>query len=163
MTTLTNAKAFKGILQYKSTDKFTKETGYVYFIREFNENGEETGNAEIYFGNRKYGDVNVSQLSEIENILERIGELAQEIEGKQNIIDDIDNIREGASLGSTALQSIPDEYITENELNDAVNSKVFIGTMAEYQEAYSNGKISEGALVIILEEGEDAKDTIALL
>lgn len=70
MTTLTNAKAFKGILQYKSTDKFTKEAGYVYFIREFNENNEETGNAEIYFGNRKYGDVNVSQLSEIESILE---------------------------------------------------------------------------------------------
>ena len=163
MTTLTNAKAFKGILQYKNTDSFTKEAGYVYFIREFNEKNEETGNAEIYFGNRKYGDVNVSQLSEIENILERIGELAQEIEGKQNIIDDIDNIREGASLGSTALQTIPDEYVTENELNDTVNSKVFIGTMAEYQEAYSNGKIAEGALVIILEDGEDAKDTIALL
>lgn len=70
MTTLTNAKAFKGILQYKSTDNFTKEVGYVYFIREFNEKGEETGNAEIYFGNRKYGDVNTSQLSEIESILE---------------------------------------------------------------------------------------------
>ena len=110
MTTLTKAKAFKGILQYKSTDNFTKEAGYVYFIREFNENSEETVNAEIYFGNRKYGDVNVSQLSEIENILERIDELAQEIEGKQNIIDDIDNIREGASLGSTALQSYTEQY-----------------------------------------------------
>ena len=163
MTTLTNAKAFKGILQYKNTDSFTKEAGYVYFIREFNENGEETGNAEIYFGNRKYGDVNVSQLSEIENILERIGELAQEIEGKQNIIDDIDNIREGASLGLTSLQTIPDEYVTENELNDVVNSKIFIGTQSDYKTAYAEGKIATGALVIILEEGEDAKDTIALL
>lgn len=159
MTTLTNAKAFKGILQYKSTDKFTKEVGYVYFIREFNEKNEETGNAEIYFGNRKYGDVNVSQLSEIESILERIDELAQEIEGKQNIIDDIDNIREGASLGSTALQSIPDEYVTENELNDAVNSKIFIGTQSEYETAYAAGKISVGALVIIL--GDDETNTSA--
>lgn len=133
MTTLTNAKAFKGILQYKSTDKFTKEAGYVYFIREFNENSEETGNAEIYFGNRKYGDVNVSQLSEIESILERIDELAQEIEGKQNIIDDIDNIREGASLGSTALQSIPTKvsdltndsgFITINDINNGVKPYV---------------------------------------
>ena len=52
----------------------------------------------------KYGDVNVSQLSEIESILERIDELAQEIDGKQNIIVDIDNIREGATKGKTAVQ-----------------------------------------------------------
>lgn len=70
MITLTNTKAFKGILQYKSTDNFTKEAGYIYFIRKFGENGEETDNAEIYFGSRKYGDVNVSQLSEIESVLE---------------------------------------------------------------------------------------------
>lgn len=61
MATLKNANVFKGILQYKSTDNFTKETGYMYLIRGFNENGEETGNAEIYFGKRKYGDVNISQ------------------------------------------------------------------------------------------------------
>ena len=108
MITLTNAKAFKGILQYKSTDNFTKEAGYVYFIREFNENSEETGNAEIYFGNRKYGDVNVSQLSKIENILERIDELAQEIEGKQNIINDIDNSYDDNGHGTHVSGTITD-------------------------------------------------------
>lgn len=56
-----------------------------------------------------------------------------------------------------------DHLASKEYVDEKSNSKVFIGTMAEYQEAYSNGKISEGALVIILEEGEDAKDTIALL
>ena len=35
---------------------------------------------------------------------------------KQNIIQDLDDIRSGATLGATALQSIPSEYITESEL-----------------------------------------------
>ena len=35
---------------------------------------------------------------------------------KQNLITDITDIREGAALGATALQSIPSEYITESEL-----------------------------------------------
>lgn len=35
---------------------------------------------------------------------------------KQDIISDLDTIREGAAKGATALQSIPSEYITETEL-----------------------------------------------
>ena len=73
--------------------------------------------------------------------------------------DNIKTINGESILGSGNIESLASkEYVDEKS-----NSKVFIGTMAEYQEAYSNGKISEGALVIILEEGEDAKDTIALL
>ena len=41
-----------------------------------------------------------------------------ELDTKQDIISDLDTIRAGATLGSTALQSIPDEYVTETELND---------------------------------------------
>ena len=37
---------------------------------------------------------------------------------KQNLITDLDDIRSGALLGSTALQNIPSEYITETELDD---------------------------------------------
>ena len=37
---------------------------------------------------------------------------------KQNLITDLDDIRSGAQLGSTALQNIPSEYITETELDD---------------------------------------------
>lgn len=40
----------------------------------------------------------------------------QDIRGKQDLIEDLDAIREGASLGATALQSIPSEYVTETEL-----------------------------------------------
>ena len=35
---------------------------------------------------------------------------------KQNNIADLDAIRQGASKGATALQSVPDEYVTEQEL-----------------------------------------------
>lgn len=36
---------------------------------------------------------------------------------KQPLISDLDTIRAGASLGATALQSVPSEYITETELS----------------------------------------------
>lgn len=36
---------------------------------------------------------------------------------KQDVISDLATIRSGASKGATALQSIPSEYVTENELN----------------------------------------------
>ena len=39
-------------------------------------------------------------------------------ETKQDIIEDIDTIRNNANLGATALQSIPDEYLTETEMKD---------------------------------------------
>lgn len=38
------------------------------------------------------------------------------IESKQDVIEDLDTIREGASRGATALQSIPEKYVTETEL-----------------------------------------------
>lgn len=41
----------------------------------------------------------------------------QELEGKQDVISDLANIREGAIKGSTALQAIPEEYVTESELD----------------------------------------------
>ena len=59
-------KAFKGILQYKSTDTFTKQAGYIYFVREFKD-GSATGNAEVWFGTRKYGDINTTGLAELQS------------------------------------------------------------------------------------------------
>lgn len=41
-----------------------------------------------------------------------------EVAKKQDIIDDLDTIRTGAALGYTAVQEIPSEYITEEELAD---------------------------------------------
>ena len=42
----------------------------------------------------------------------------QDISGKQDVISDLSDIRANALKGSTALQSIPDEYITETELSN---------------------------------------------
>ena len=40
----------------------------------------------------------------------------QDIAGKQDAISDLDDIRANAAKGATALQAIPDEYVTETEL-----------------------------------------------
>lgn len=45
-----------------------------------------------------------------------IASIEQQIAGKQDAISDLDTIREGASKGATALQSIPEEYVTEDQL-----------------------------------------------
>lgn len=43
-------------------------------------------------------------------------ELSDGLNKKQDIIEDLDSIRENASKGTTALQSVPSEYVTESEL-----------------------------------------------
>lgn len=47
-----------------------------------------------------------------------IGDFTASLNEKQNIIADLESIRDGALKGSTALQSVPAEYITETELNN---------------------------------------------
>lgn len=37
---------------------------------------------------------------------------------KQDVIHDLEDIRSGAKLGNTALQNVPSEYVTEEELAD---------------------------------------------
>ena len=56
----------------------------------------------------------VSQLENDENYLKE----HQDISGKQDVIEDLQDIRDNASLGKTALQEVPAEYITETELNE---------------------------------------------
>ena len=58
-----------------------------------------------------------TKVSQLENDANYLTE-HQDITGKQDIIEDLHDIRSGAALGVTALQSIPEEYITESELND---------------------------------------------
>jgi hypothetical protein len=41
-----------------------------------------------------------------------------ELQKKQDTISDLADIRSGAALGKTALQSVPSEYVTENELTE---------------------------------------------
>ena len=59
--------------------------------------------------------------SQVETMLDKINE-------KRDYIDDLENIKEGAEKGNTALQKVPDEYITETELDvileDRLKNKV---------------------------------------
>lgn len=61
----------------------------------------------------------------------------QDISGKQDVITDLESIRDGANKGATALQEIPSEYITESELEgknyattSALNNKMDKVTLA---------------------------------
>ena len=56
----------------------------------------------------------VSQLENDKNYLTE----HQDISGKQDVIGDLEDIRANASLGATALQEVPAEYITETELDE---------------------------------------------
>lgn len=51
-------------------------------------------------------------------------ELRTAIQGKQNTIADLGSIRSGASLGATALQSIPAIYATKNDVANAIAEAV---------------------------------------
>ena len=58
--------------------------------------------------------------TEADSIYAKIGSGSSDgvdISGKQDIITDLDEIRAGANLGKTALQEIPSEYVTEDELS----------------------------------------------
>lgn len=50
---------------------------------------------------------------------------------------------------------------TKSELNEILNNKLdktkfFVGTYAEYQEAYTNGEIEIGAIVVITDDESNA-------
>ena len=46
------------------------------------------------------------------------------LKDKQDVISDLETIRQGAAKGSTALQSVPSEYVTEVVLSDGLGGKV---------------------------------------
>ena len=54
----------------------------------------------------------------LENLERYHDEISQIIDSKQDVISDLETIREGANKGATALQEIPSEYITEADLED---------------------------------------------
>lgn len=45
------------------------------------------------------------------------GEIEGKLSQKQDVINDLETIRSNASKGATALQSVPNEYVTESELS----------------------------------------------
>lgn len=54
--------------------------------------------------------------SALKNNANIVDVLNQSISAKQNTIEDLEAIRAGASLGATALQEIPEEYVTRDEI-----------------------------------------------
>lgn len=55
-------------------------------------------------------------LEDTESLSGIIASLEQQIAAKQAEVADLDTIRSGAALGATALQEVPSEYVTEEEL-----------------------------------------------
>ena len=51
---------------------------------------------------------------------------------KQDIISDIDAIRSGASLGATALQSVPDEYAKVDDVESMIVNAIIVAINTEY-------------------------------
>lgn len=69
--------------------------------------------------NAKADNTRVDLISErLDDIDSEMKDFATEsqLNNKQDVITDLDTIRQGAAKGATALQSIPSEYITESEL-----------------------------------------------
>ena len=58
-------------------------------------------------------------------------ELESMLATKQDTIEDLEDIRSGASAGATALQEVPPEYITETELEEALEGKMDNVTLAK--------------------------------
>lgn len=54
----------------------------------------------------------------------QVEDLLDQIENKQNEIEDLDTIRSGAAKGATALQSVPDTYATKAFVTDAIASAI---------------------------------------
>ena len=110
--------AFKGILQYKSNDAFTKQAGYIYFVREVDAKGVLTGNAEVWFGTRKYGDINATGLAELQR---QITENATGITSINNILGqwstkfqgDISTVASAVVAVSADTKSIQDSYVSK--------------------------------------------------
>ena len=63
-------------------------------------------------------------------------DIESELSKKADVITDLDTIREGASKGATALQSIPAEYVTETELN----AKGYLTSYTETDPIYTTDK-----------------------
>lgn len=70
--------------------------------------------------NSKADNTRVDLISErLDDIVSEMGDFATEsqLNNKQDVITDLDTIRQGAAKGATALQSVPSEYVTETELS----------------------------------------------
>lgn len=68
-------------------------------------------------------------------------------------------------LNENVIESLNEvlKFVTESQLNHSINSRVFIGTKDEYDNAFVAGSVGTGALVIILDENEMENSTVTAL
>lgn len=137
--------AFKGILQYKTNDTFTKQAGYIYFVREVDAKGTLTGNAEVWFGTRKYGDVNATGLAELQR---QITENAGDITSIKNILgqwseqfkDNLSTVASAVVAVSADTQSIKDSIEEVNNVLTAHTGNTDIHITSEERTAWNKAK-----------------------
>lgn len=171
-------RIFKGIFQYTSEqfDGIKKQPGFIYLVRKNNDKND--GDAEIWFGNRRYGTTSVSDL-ELRNIgaieseeTVTVGDVLSKLMIAKDILNDEEIFFKShadatyMSDGSTVTEKIQTLEEKTSDLTNGISdmsSKFFVGTQEEYDEAKANGKIGIGALVIILDDGELEDSVISLL
>lgn len=120
---------FKGVRQVtmENFNSITDKKGFLWFVRETITKLEgssspfEENRYHIYFGNTKYGDYWGGEYEAISTLIDAINQQSNIIANKQDIINDLESIRNGALLGSTALQSYTEQYTgTYNKPNGGI-------------------------------------------
>ena len=85
---------------------------------------------------------------------------------KQDAIDDLQTIREGAALGATALQSVPSEYVTETELSNYHDSSkqdnLTAGTNIQINNNVISATFTEQHVGDVVSVGETSGSHIAI-
>lgn len=59
-----------------------------------------------------------ANLQQVKTLVNDGNATKEDLEYKQDKIEDLESIRQGALKGTTAIQEIPSEYITESKLNN---------------------------------------------
>jgi hypothetical protein len=104
---------FEGLKKY---DELIK--GYIALGNESFASASDVSSLKIDVDALKSIDHNayIAADTELENSLKVY--VDDKMDSKQNVISDLQTIIDGAAAGATALQEVPEEYITENELSE---------------------------------------------
>lgn len=133
---------------------------------EADETANYIGDALTFFEADAILDANIKTLSDKVDALEKSGyddtELRNLISNNASDIDDLQITKQDILVSGDSIKTVNGESLLGNG-NVEINTGVFIGTQEEYEQAYANGKIKVGSLVIILNEEDSSADTIALL
>ena len=138
MATLTNAKAFKGILQVKSLPA-TPEKGYIYLVGDGTQGGNGTG---IYFGTRYYGKTeNSAELINLKNSITANTKSIEDIEAilgewKENFTGNLATVAQAVVAVSGATEA------------NTTNIATLSGTVADNLSATTNAIVDAKSVLL---------------